>query len=113
MGSENEIPVRAIAMRSFSMFSRKIEKYGLEVDESFFKENKIAEEMLSFPVTYETITYLIEALIELCKLSKSQRIVLTGFGEYILSVFKLSNSTTTTNQIFSLLGQITNEKQEI
>jgi hypothetical protein len=54
-----------------------------------------------------------EALIELCKLSKSQRLVLTGFGEYLLGILKLNNSTNVNNQIFTLLGLISNEKQEI
>ena len=62
-------------------------------------------------MTYETITYIMEALLELCKLSKSQRIVLTGFGDYLLGVFKLNSSTSINNQIFALVGQISNEKQ--
>ena len=50
---------------------------------------------------------------KLSKLSKSQRLVLTGFGEYLLGILKLNNSSSVNNQIFVLLGLISNEKQEI
>jgi len=87
VSSHNDLPVRVICCRAIAMFSRKVEKHRIELPESMFQESQVAAEIISMPVTSETVNVVLEALIELARLSKSQTRFLASNSQFLLGAF--------------------------